>query len=43
MVINNVAILNFGYIYNYIIIIIFTNINRGVGNRIPVPNTDPLK
>ena len=33
MAINNVAILNFD-------IIIFTRINREVGNRIHVPNTD---
>ena len=40
---HNVAIklwLNFGY---YIFdIIIFTRINRGIGNQICVPNTDPL-
>ena len=31
---NNVAILNFDKI-------VFTRINRGVSNRIHVPNTDP--
>ena len=35
MAMNNLAILN--YLYNYI----YTRINRGVGNRIHVPNTDP--
>ena len=35
MAMNNVAILKFD-------IIIFTRINRRVGNRIHVPNTDPL-
>ena len=35
MAMNNVVILNFD-------IIIFIRINRGVGNRIPVPNTDLL-
>ena len=33
---HNVAILNF--LYNYI----YKN-KQGIGNRIPVPNTDPLK
>ena len=35
MAINNLAILNFLYHY------IYKN-NQGIGNRKPVPNTDPL-
>ena len=30
------------WLFKIVDIIIFTRINRGVGNRIHVPNTDPL-